>query len=85
MVWSAAVALFADGNCFLNFEILLQKWRVQIFEIKLQSKIYFGLSPCVVLKLPLIGEPSARYLKRARPGINAVKSDPTVTDMPFQP
>ena len=25
MVWPAAVALFADGNYFLNFEILLQK------------------------------------------------------------
>ena len=36
---SACASLSVDGKCRPNFEILLQKWRFWISEIKLQSKI----------------------------------------------
>ena len=54
MVWRVGAAVFADGKLVPNFEILLQKWRFQLFEIKLQSKICLGLLPCVVLKPAVI-------------------------------
>jgi hypothetical protein len=54
MVCCVGGALFASGKYVPNFEILLQKLRFQIFEIKLQSKICLGLLPCVVSKLAVI-------------------------------
>ena len=50
LAWRVGGALFADVKHAPNFEILLQKLRFQLFEIKLQSKICLGLLPCVVLK-----------------------------------
>ena len=53
----------------------------EFFEINLQSKICLGLSPRVVLKLPVICYPAARDLKWVRSGIDAVKYDLLVTKM----
>jgi hypothetical protein len=54
MVWRVGAGGFASGKHVPNFEILLQKWLFQLFEIKLQSKICLGLLPCLVLKALVI-------------------------------
>jgi len=50
LAWRVGGAVLTHGKHAPYFEILLQKLRFQLFEIKLQSKICLGLLPFVILK-----------------------------------